>query len=72
MKELTQPMCIDELSHVKENIPVIPVIKYSSDFWLECEMLLQSQSWNMKLPKAGGKKSRKYVNKNSSGSKCFA
>lgn len=31
MKELTQPMSIDELSHVNENIPV--VVKYARDFW---------------------------------------
>lgn len=47
-------MSIDESSHVKENIPV--VIKYGGDFWRECEIILQSQSWNMKLLKAEGEK----------------
>lgn len=31
MEELTQPMSIDELSHVNENISV--VVKYARDFW---------------------------------------
>lgn len=50
-------MSIDELSHVNGNIPV--AIRYDRDFRLGCEIILQSQSWNMKLLKAGGEKKEK-------------